>query len=123
MDKYYYIFLFIIVVIGITYIFLKEKVKTKIRKTVALAYSFAEDVDMINKNKLQRAVSFVELAILDATPKRLKGLVDYLIDRDYIVNSIEGYITHLKATELFERVKNEVKEKEEEKQDDVKDKE
>lgn len=78
---------------AIIYLGMKYKTNKLIRRFVPDGVAFAEKLDTENYNKLMRAISEVEIRVIEYTPVLYRPLVDYLINPDYIAKHIERYIT------------------------------
>ncbi len=79
----------------------KLYLNSKIKKLVPLGVEFADKLSQnTNKEKLVKAISFIELSILNVIPLPIRPFVDYLIDSDKIANKIERFITKRKIKEL-----------------------
>ena len=87
----------LIFIISLSYISSKAVINSRIKKLIPFGVEFADKLkNNTNKEKLTKAVSFVELSIIKIVPTPFKPLVDYLIDTDKIVKYIERYLTELK---------------------------
>lgn len=79
----------------------KLYLNSKIKKLVPLGVRFADKLtENTNKEKLVKAISFIEISILNVVPLPIRPLVDYLIDSDKIAVGIERFITKRKIKEL-----------------------
>lgn len=79
----------------------KLYLNNKIKKLVPLGVRFADKLtENTNKEKLVKAISFIEISILNVVPLPIRPLVDYLIDSDKIAVGIERFITKRKIKEL-----------------------
>lgn len=79
----------------------KLYLNNKIKKLVPLGVEFADKLSQnTNREKLTKAISFIELSILNIMPLPVKPFVDYLIDSDKIATGIERFITKRKIKEL-----------------------
>ena len=67
-----------------------------IKKSVNAAIEFAESTGKTGKDKLVRAVTFIENIVLAKIPVWLRPLADFLINPDKIVTLIERQITKIK---------------------------
>ena len=84
----------LLVIYGVIYLGSKTFVNSKIRELVPYGVEFADKLtENTNKEKLVKAISFVELGILSVVPTPIKPLIDYLIDSELIATKIERYIT------------------------------
>ena len=87
----------------------KLYVNKKIKKFIPYGVDFADKLtENTNKEKLVKAVSFVEISILDIVPAPFKSIVDYLINSEEIATRIERYLTKRK----LDKYKNDNKENE-----------
>ena len=79
----------------------KLYLNNKIKKLVPLGVEFADKLSQnTNKEKLTKAISFIELSILNIVPLPIRPFIDYLIDSDKIAINIERFITKRKIKEL-----------------------
>ena len=79
----------------------KLYLNNKIKKLVPLGVRFADKLtENTNKEKLVKAISYIEISILNVIPLPIRPLVDYLIDSNEIANKIERFITKRKIKEL-----------------------
>lgn len=79
----------------------KLYLNNKIKKLVPLGVRFADKLtENTNKEKLVKAISFIEISILNVVPLPIRPVVDYLIDSNEIANRIERFITKRKIKEL-----------------------
>ena len=53
-------------------------------------------VEKTNREKLIKAVAFIEITLINAVPNVFKPIVDYLINSDEIVKYIERYLVKVK---------------------------
>ena len=91
----------LLIIYIVTYISGKAFVNSKIKSFIPLGVEFADKLtENTNKEKLVKAISFVEISILNVIPLPVKLLVDYLIDSNEIANRIERFITKRKIKEL-----------------------
>lgn len=75
----------------------KLYLNSKIKRLVPLGVEFADKLtENTNKEKLIKAVSFVEISILSIIPTPFKSIVDYLINSEEIATKIERYLTERK---------------------------
>lgn len=96
----------LVVIYGVIYIGGKVFVNSKVKELLPYGVEFANKLtENTNKEKLVKAVSFIELGILSVTPVPLKPLVDYLINSDDIATRIERFITAKKVKKLKETEK------------------
>lgn len=79
----------------------KLYLNNKIKKLIPLGVEFADKLSQnTNKEKLTKAISFIELSILNIVPLPIRPFIDYLIDSDKIAINIERFITKRKIKEL-----------------------
>lgn len=79
----------------------KLYINDKVKKLVPLGVEFADKLtENTNKEKLVKAISFIEISILSIVPLPIRPVVDYLIDSNEIANKIERFITKRKIKEL-----------------------
>lgn len=79
----------------------KLYLNNKIKKLIPLGVEFADKLSQnTNKEKLTKAISFIELSILNIVPLPIRPFIDYLIDSDKIAVNIERFITKRKIKEL-----------------------
>lgn len=79
----------------------KLYLNSRIKKLVPLGVRFADKLtENTNKEKLVKAISFIEISILNVVPLPIRPVVDYLIDSNEIANRIERFITKRKIKEL-----------------------
>ena len=79
----------------------KLYLNNKIKKLIPLGVEFADKLSQnTNKEKLTKAISFIELSILNVVPLPVRPFIDYLIDSDKIAINIERFITKRKIKEL-----------------------
>lgn len=94
MKQEYITIISLVVIFLISYISTKITINEKLKSFVPLGVDFANDLkDKTNKEKLVKAVSFVEVSLLSVVPSVIRPIVDYLIDSEKIANYIERYIT------------------------------
>lgn len=94
MKQEYITIISLVVIVLISYVSTKITINEKLKGFVPLGVDFANDLkDKTNKEKLVKAVSFVEVSLLSITPSVIRPIVDYLIDSEKIANYIERYIT------------------------------
>ena len=67
-----------------------------IKKSVDSAIKFADMTGKTGKDKLVRAVTYIENIVLSKVPIVIRPLVDYLINSAEIVKLIERQITKIK---------------------------
>ena len=85
------------VILFATYFSGKVLVNEKVKALVPYGVEYANTlVEKTNREKLIKAVAFIEITLINAVPNVFKPLVDYLIDTDKIVKYIERYLTELK---------------------------
>lgn len=90
----------LVIIYGVIYLGSKTFVNSKIKKLVPYGVEFADKLtENTNKEKLVKAVSFIEIKILSITPIPIKPLVDYLINSEEIATKIERYLTKRKLKE------------------------
>lgn len=81
----------------ITYFSGKVIVNEKIKSIVPLGVEFADNLkEKTNKEKLIKAISFVEITVLNLVPVVIRPVVDYFIDSEKIATQIERYLTKRK---------------------------
>lgn len=94
MKQEYITILSLAVIFLVSYVSTKITINEKLKKFVPLGVDFANGLkDKTNKEKLIKAVSFVEVSLLNVVPSVIRPIVDYLIDSEKIANYIERYIT------------------------------
>jgi hypothetical protein len=87
----------VLFIIFITYVSGKVIVNEKIKSIVPLGVEFADNLkEKTNKEKLIKAISFVEITVLNLVPVVIRPVVDYLIDSEKIATQIERYLTKRK---------------------------
>ena len=87
----------VVVILFATYFSGKLIVNEKIKSLIPLGVEYANTlVEKTNREKLIKAVAFIEITLINAVPTVFKPIVDYLIDTDKIVKYIERYLTELK---------------------------
>ena len=67
-----------------------------IKKSVDTAIGFAEHTGKTGRDKLIRAVTYIENIVLSKTPVFLRPIADYLINSNKIVALVERQITKIK---------------------------
>ena len=67
-----------------------------IKKSVDTAIKFAEHTGKTGRDKLIRAVTYIENIVLSKTPVFLRPIADYLINPNKIVALVERQITKIK---------------------------
>lgn len=81
----------------ITFISGKVIVNSNIKKLVPLAVEYANGlVNKTNREKLIKAVAFIEVTLINSVPLPLKAVLDYLINVEDIVRYIERYLVKIK---------------------------
>ena len=94
------------VIYGVIYLSGKVFVNSKIKELLPYGVEFADKLtENTNKEKLVKAISFIELGILTVTPAPIKPLIDYLINSEEISSKIERFITARKVKKFKESVK------------------
>ena len=94
MRQEYITILSLVVIVLISYVSTKITINEKLKKFVPLGVDFASKLeDKTNKEKLVKAISFIEVSLLSVTPSVIRPIVDYLIDSEKIASYIERYIT------------------------------
>ena len=91
-----------IVIIGMVIALVGTKYRTNklIKEFIPEGVEFANTLTTEDRNKLTRAITFVENAVLAVTPVFARPIVDYLINADYIENRIERFLTSKKVERL-----------------------
>ena len=85
----------------VIYVSGKTFINSKIKSFLPLGVDFANKLtENTNKEKLVKAISFIELSILSITPVVIRPLIDYLINSDDIVTRIERFITERKLKNM-----------------------
>ena len=93
----------LLVIYGVIYVGGRLFVNSKVKELLPYGVEFADKLtENTNKEKLVKAVSFIELGILGVTPTPIKPLVDYLIDSEEIATKIERFITARKVKKFKE---------------------
>ncbi len=91
----------LLIIYIVTYVSGKVFVNSKIKSFIPLGVEFADKLtENTNKEKLVKAISFIEISILSIVPLPIRPVVDYLIDSNEIANKIERFITKRKIKEL-----------------------
>ena len=91
----------LLIIYIVIYISGKAFVNSKIKSFIPLGVEFADKLtENTNKEKLVKAISFIEISILNVIPLPIRPVVDYLIDSNEIANRIERFITKRKIKEL-----------------------
>ena len=87
----------IISLIFISYFSGKIFINEKIKSLVPLGVEFADSlIEKTNKEKLIKAISFIEISILNLVPIIIRPVIDYFIDSEKIASYIERYLTNKK---------------------------
>lgn len=87
----------LVLIYGVIYIGSRSFLNSKIKKFIPYGVAFADKLtENTNKEKLIKAVSFVEISILSIIPTPFKSIVDYLINSEEIATKIERYLTERK---------------------------
>ena len=90
----------IVLVVALTVVglsFTKFWADSKTRFYIQSAIDFADKIGGTNRDKLVRAITFVENAVLAKVPAAFKNIVDYFINPNKIADLIERRITENKA--------------------------
>ena len=82
----------VVIVAGITKLYGNHLIK----KSVDIAIEFAEHTGKTGRDKLIRAVTYIENIVLSKTPVFLRPIADYLINPNKIVALVERQITKIK---------------------------
>ena len=82
----------VVIVAGITKLYGNHLIK----KSVDTAIEFAEHTGKTGRDKLIRAVTYIENIVLSKTPVFLRPIADYLINPNKIVVLVERQITKIK---------------------------
>lgn len=91
----------LVIFYGIIYVSGKTFINSKIKSFLPLGVDFANKLtENTNKEKLVKAISFIELSILSITPVVIRPLIDYLINSDDIATRIERFITERKLKNM-----------------------
>ncbi len=86
----------VVIVAGVTKLYGNHLIK----KSVDTAIRFADMTGNTGKDKLVRAVSYIENIVLSKIPIFLRPLADYLINPVKIVELVERKITEIKQKNL-----------------------
>ena len=85
------------VILFATYFSGKLIVNEKVKSLVPLGVDYANTlVEKTNREKLIKAVAFIEITLINAVPNAFKPIVDYLINSEEIVKYIERYLVKIK---------------------------
>ena len=85
------------VILFATYFSGKVLVNEKVKALVPYGVEYANTlVEKTNREKLIKAVAFIEITLINAVPNAFKPVVDYLINSDEIVKYIERYLVKVK---------------------------
>ena len=82
-------------VVGVT--FTKFWTDSKTRFYIQSAIDFADKIGGTNRDKLVRAITFIENAVLAKVPTAFKNIVDFFINAQKIADLIERRITENKT--------------------------
>lgn len=75
----------------------KLYINEKTKSLVPLGVDFAEELkEKTNKEKLVKAISFIEVSLLNLVPAIVRPFLDYLINSEEIATYIERYLTKRK---------------------------
>ena len=86
------------VILFATYFSGKVLVNEKVKALVPLGVDYANTlVDKTNREKLIKAVAFIEITLINAVPNAFKPIIDYLINSEEIVKHIERYLVKIKT--------------------------
>lgn len=87
----------LIFILSISYFSGKIFINEKIKSLVPLGVEFADSlIEKTNKEKLIKAISFIEISILNLVPIIIRPVIDYFIDSEKIASYIERYLTNKK---------------------------
>ena len=85
------------VILFATYFSGKILVNEKVKALVPYGVEYANTlVEKTNREKLIKAVAFIEITLINAVPSVFKPIVDYLINSEEIVIYIERYLVKIK---------------------------
>ena len=91
----------IVVALGLVgFSFTKYWANEQIKKVVQSAIDFSDKLGGTNRDKLVRAVTYIENIILSKTPLMFRGFVDFIINSEKIANLIERRLTEIKNVQL-----------------------
>ena len=85
------------IILFATYFSCKVLVNEKVKALVPYGVEYANTlVEKTNREKLIKAVAFIEITLINAVPNVFKPIVDYLINSEEIVKYIERYLVKIK---------------------------
>ena len=85
------------VILFATYFSGRVLVNEKVKALVPYGVEYANTlVEKTNREKLTKAVAFIEITLINAVPNVFKPIVDYLINSEEIVKYIERYLVKIK---------------------------
>ena len=85
------------IILFTTYLSGKVIINHKIKSLIPYGVEYANTlVDKTNREKLIKAVAFIEITLINAVPNAFKPIVDYLINSKEIVKYIERYLVKIK---------------------------
>ena len=85
------------VILFATYFSSKVLVNEKVKALVPYGVEYANTlVEKTNREKLIKAVAFIEITLINAVPNVFKPIIDYLINSEEIVKHIERYLLKIK---------------------------
>ena len=85
------------IILFTTYLSGKVIINHKIKSLIPYGVEYANTlVDKTNREKLIKAVAFIEITLINAVPNAFKPIVDYLINSEEIVKYIERYLVKIK---------------------------
>ena len=85
------------IILFTTYLSGKVIINHKIKSLIPYGVEYANTlVDKTNREKLIKAVAFIEITLINAVPNAFKTIVDYLINSEEIVKYIERYLVKIK---------------------------
>lgn len=94
----------IVLVIGLVGLtFTKYWANEQIKKTVQSAIDFADNLGCSNRDKLVRAVTYIENIILPKIPLIFRPFADFIINAGKIADMIERRLTENKLKLLSEK--------------------
>ena len=86
------------IILFTTYLSGKVIINHKIKSLIPYGVEYANTlVDKTNREKLIKAVAFIEITLINAVPNVFKPIVDYLINSEEIVKHIERYLVKIKT--------------------------
>ena len=87
----------VVVILFATYFSGKLIVNEKVKSLVPLGVDYANTlVEKTNKEKVIKAIAFIEITLINAVPNVFKPIVDYLFNSEEIAKYIERYIVKIK---------------------------